>query len=137
MGLDLILEARENPHTDWFEVCYGRKTWNIANFFRNRNAAIKGDYLYGVSKQSWIEFCEYIEKYDIPRIRNILKSNIDEDYLSDEDYDYIEDFTDMTDVPCQLGLIWEATAILNWYDKKEEVLSLFDKGYEFHLIVSF
>ena len=134
MGLDLILEARENPHTDWFEVCYGRKTWNIANFFTNRNAA--GDYFYGVSKQSWIEFCEYVEKYDISRIRSFLEFK-DEDDLSEEDFNYLEVFAEIEDVPCQLGLIWEATAILNWYDKKEEVLSLFDKGYEFHLIVSF
>jgi hypothetical protein len=149
MGLDLILENRNKKHygnDDWHELAYGRKTWVIANFFRDRNEAIDGDWVYHVTRKSWDEFVATIHPYAtnaefLNAVARVTDYEWDHNkpYPSDEDDTLIrtaiESLND--DSWTQLGDSWEINAILNWYNANYEVQEAFNRGDEIRLIVSY
>lgn len=157
MGLDLVLYKRkkgENP--DWdnipfedfekdYELCYGRKTWSIVNFFQSycgcKRVNPDEDFEYIVTENNWEEFENCVKPYaENKSFRQMLEDYIEEDDPYWEIGDLIEQFVETSmryDGVCQLGAEWDAHAILNWYDSKEEVRKAFKDGYEVILQLSY
>lgn len=159
MGLDLILVKRlknQGNHgvsiEEEFEseLAYGRKTWAIADFFRERCEAIAGDYYYKVREEEWDDFIDSLERlYDSDfREKVELFCSYDLDWELDTDkekhywyiYNELEGWLDAAlgnDVGYQLGLEWELSAVLRWFDADKDVHQAYRDGYEVELIVSY
>lgn len=105
MGLDLSL------YKNGKEICYGRKTWTLFEFFKTTN-----------------EISEYEYKVPLSRIKefvNLLKDDEDflesicgRDDLSEEEYDKCETMCNKIAFGegCQLGADWEASTYYRWYE---------------------
>ena len=142
MGLDLILKSRNKEYygnDDWHELAYGRKTWTIADFFRDRNEAIDGDWCYHVTRESWDEFIGIIATYATnPDFLAALK-RYNEGKEENGDFDILSAPGERLsgDGWFQLGPEWEAAAIMRWYNANFEVQEAFNRGDEIRLIVSY
>lgn len=152
MGLDLILYkyTKDNMALEEeldAELAYGRKTWSIADFFRERCKCLDWDWYYQVTKADWDEFIDSLEKLNDPAFRQKV-----EDFI--ELYDTTEVWNDKleklyneleewysgavnNDTGYQLGFDWELRAVLDWFDANEEVQQAFKDGIDVRLIVSY
>ena len=161
MGLDLILckKIKNQDNYDMSieeefefesELAYGRKTWAIADFFRVRCEAIAGDYLYKVKEEEWRDFIDSLERLYDPDFREkvelFCEYGIDWELDTDKEkhywrvYNELESWLDAAlgnDVGYQLGLEWELSAVLRWFDADKEVCQAYRDGYEIELIVSY
>lgn len=144
MGLDLVLENRNEKvygNNEWHELAYGRKTWVIANFFRNRNEPIDGDWLYHVTRESWAEFIATVHPYmtnaDFLAVINRC-TNVN--YRSNsEDTKRLEAVLNALDEDswAQLGPEWEVRTVMDWYNSNFEVQEAFNRGDDIRLVVSY
>lgn len=148
MGLDLILKHRKRNWTapesideysrwseenGWEELAYGRKTWGIYSYFKWICRPID-NCIYAVTASDWQFFIDYFKDWDIGRIRKIL-DNIDSIYNEDDDL-YLTNFVEgMGDG--QLGIDWDASTMLEWYDANETVQKAFTDRDEVVLIASY
>ena len=142
MGLDLYLfkvesggDPREGGIVD--ELCYGRKTWALANYFALRATPVD-EYYFKISKNLWNEFIDLIHPY--ASCRPFYKMVTGPDLITDDEYAAIERFLDNTlhhDDPYQLGVIWEARVVMDWYDSDGKVQSAFIDGYDIWMCMSY
>ena len=149
MGLDLYIENRNKKvygNDDWHELTYGRKTWIIADFFRNRNEPIDYDWLYNVTRESWDEFIATVHPY-VTNSEFLAAFKRVEDYAwkddavkpSANDYNMLEKLLDALgdDTCAQLGPEWEVRTVIDWYNTNYEVQEAFNRGDEIRLVVSY
>lgn len=159
MGLDLVLYKSNKPFNEMSmeeelesELAYGRKTWAIAEFLYTRSEDVDGGgYEYKVSEEVWDLFIDRLSKLVDPEFREKVEDYLEYDYEymngrkdPDEKYeaiyleleDWLNDALDY-DTGYALGLEWELSAVLRWFDADWEVREAYKNGYEVRLIVSF
>lgn len=164
MGLDLILyKKNKNQNIEDIsmeeeldsELAYGRKTWAIADFFRRRCKAIdEYEYEYLVTKKDWDAFIKNLDDLNNPSFRDKIDNYINaiHDYECNEltlekvedimsSYNELEYWLDTAlenDNGYTLGLDWELSAVLRWFDADSEVQEVFNNNdEEVRLIVSY
>ena len=149
MGLDLILENRNRAiygNDEWHELAYGRKTWVIADFFRDRNEAIDGDWLYHVSRESWDEFMAIIHPYMTNAdFLTAFKHCLDFEWENSAPQPTAEERNRLkallrklsSDGWAQLGDVWEIDAIFRWYNSNNKIQDAFNRGDGIRLVVSY
>lgn len=165
MGLDLILyKKNKNQNIEDMsmeeeldsELAYGRKTWAIADFFRRRCKAVDSEgWEYVVTKKDWDAFIKSLERLNDISFREKVDNYIDAacKYYYDEEnkdeaeeiimssYNELESWLDTAlenDSGYTLGLDWELSAVLRWFDTDSEVQEVFNNNdAEVRLIVSY
>lgn len=143
MGLDLgiYIEKEVNGATVEEEICYGRKTWAIANFFIKR-CCNQEEYVFPITKNAWDEFISRVKPY--AENENFVKMIKEYDEFSDkaswEIENIFECFLDEAlenDEPYTLGSPWEATAVIDWYEADETIQKLFNDNVPVLMYVSY
>ena len=152
MGLDLTLYSmnfeynndiwrNEEKYEKLQELCYGRKTWAIAEFFMRRCKEID-ECVYEVDEIAWIDFFEsvrpVVENKELMDILDRWSKN--EDDITEEEYSAFEKALDdalVNDDIYSLGVDWEGRAVVRWYEADEKVREAFNNGNTLILSVSF
>lgn len=154
MGLDLMLVKgthldKDNSalFDDSNELCYGRKTWCIANFFMERSQKIdeNSDYLWRVPLSTWNEFVNYVkssELYMNNKIGDILDrwwEDGEELGITEDEYNEVVEFVnDLSDGYPTLGYDWEARTMIDWVAQDSCVQEVFKEDpNSVYLIVSY
>lgn len=149
MGLDLILEKKVNDNMTTEEeldneLAYGRKTWAIADFFRDRCEAVDGDWEYILSEDAWNDFIKAVDALGNVSFRTKVESYLNEQEDDDDEYRasyfFLEDWLNMaldSNGYYALDFEWELHAVIRWYDADEEVRKAFNEGADIRLIVSY
>ena len=149
MGLDLYLVKNtgieKNEDTE-VELCYGRKTWNIAYFFQRGSEPIypDSDYLYRVPFETWNDFVKYVDRaldkldHDGYEIYDLI-DKYEDGVCDDKENEALQRFVEgLLDIYPALDYAWEARAILDWADKDLEVCEAYDEAPEdIYLIMSY
>ena len=158
MGLDLMMyNEREYMKCNKItELAYGRKTWAIETYFASRSyLLIPREYIYEVPKVAWDEFYTTainlgFEKFkiwvDVISEYEHICENIDdeEDYQLEEIYmkaytkaeEYLSHLFD-GDENYQLGMAWEAKAVVNWVESYSKVKETYERGDGVIMVASF
>ena len=166
MGLDLIMynkrEYMEYNGTEYdkiTELAYGRKTWAIESYFAARSYPMTQEtYLFDVPKEAWDEFyatainlgfekfkiwVDIISEYE--PLLSICENTDDEEndqleeiymkaYTKAEEYlSYL--FGSATNY--QLGMSWEARAVVNWVEAYPKVKETYERGDGVIMVASF
>lgn len=143
MGLDLgvYISADDKGIEIEKELCYGRKTWAIANFFIKRCGNAE-EYAFPITKKAWDEFISNVKPY--ANNEHFVKMIEDYDEFSDNASWEIENIFGffLDDVlennkTYTLGPAWEARAVMDWYDTNETIQKLFDDGVTIWMYVSY
>ena len=165
MGLDLMMyNEREymqyndnyNDYNKITELAYGRKTWAIESYFASRSyLLIQKEYVFDVPEVAWDEFYTTainlgFEKFkiwvDIIYEYEYICENIydEEDYQLEEIYmkaytkteEYMSHlFGSATNY--QLGMTWEAKAVINWVESYPKVKETYERGDGVIMVASF
>ena len=148
MGLDLeiykakkgtwsIIDDKNNSY-EWHiegldhDICYGRKTWSIYNFFKLRGKPIEVDpcmnQVFTIDKDAVLDFIKIVKPH-IENLRKCIKEREIADQIEDPDYKlprwvYRQEAKFFIDWEAnsgngdtyQLGRDWEIYAIVRWYD---------------------
>lgn len=144
MGMDLTLEARyKGSELETTELCYGRKTWSIWNFFADNALSETSytDYVMPITLELWEDFMNVVR----PKVKLLEKL---QSYQEDEETftktqrkkyrEAISWFEDNFNATVYCGHMWDLMTILSWYKSSEEVLSyLNNKDYKVALINSY
>ena len=167
MGLDLIMynkrEYMEYNGTEYdkiTELAYGRKTWAIESYFASRSSPMaQEEYVFDVPEEAWDEFYTTainlgFEKfkiwvdviYEYERIGEHMGENTEdeEDYQLEEIYmkaytkaeEYLSHLFD-GDENYQLGMAWEAKAVVNWVESYPKVKETYERGDGVIMVASF
>lgn len=122
MGLDLTL------YKNGKEICYGRKTWTLFDFFKTAEEISEFEYKVPLSRiKEFVNLLKNDEKF--------LESICGRDDLTDEEYEKCEKICDKvaSGEDCQLGADWEASAYYCWYEtlkgEEEEAEYILDASY--------
>ena len=165
MGLDLMMyNKREytkyNDFNKITELAYGRKTWAIEFYFASRSyPIIQKEYVFDVPEAAWDEFyttainlgfekfkiwVDVISEYE--RIGEHIGENTDDedDYQLEEIYtkaytkaeEYLS-YLFGSAANYQLGMVWEATAVIKWVEAYPKVKETYERGDGVIMIASF
>lgn len=167
MGLDLIMynkrEYMEYNSTEYdkiTELAYGRKTWAIESYFAARSSTMAPDEcMFDVPEEAWDEFyatainlgfkkfkiwVDVISEYE--RIGKHMDENTDdeEDYQLEEIYmkaytkaeEYMSHLFG-SEENYQLGMDWEAIAVVNWVEAYPKVKETYKRGDGVIMVASF
>ena len=167
MGLDLIMynkrEYMEYNGTEYdkiTELAYGRKTWAIESYFASRSSPIvPEEYVFDVPEVAWDEFYSTainfgFEKfkiwvdviYEYERIGEHMGENTDdeEDYQLEKIYTKAYTKTEEylshlfgSEANYQLGMAWEAKALVNWVESYQKVKETYERGDGVIMVASF
>ena len=158
MGLDLMMyNEREYMKCNKItELAYGRKTWAIETYFASRSyLLIPREYIYEVPKVAWDEFYTTainlgFEKFKIwidviSEYEPICENTEDEEndqlekiymkaYTKTEEY-----MSHLFDSAAnyQLGMSWEARAVVNWVEAYPKVKETYERGDGVIMVASF
>ena len=165
MGLDLMMyNKREymkyNDFNKITELAYGRKTWAIESYFASRSyPIIQKEYVFDVPEATWDEFyatainlgfekfkiwVDVISEYE--RIGEHMGENMDDedDYQLEEIY--VKAYTKAEEylsylfgsaANYQLGMVWEATAVIKWVEAYPKVKETYERGDGVIMVASF
>ena len=163
MGLDLIMynkrEYMEYNGTEYdkiTELAYGRKTWAIESYFASRSyPIISKEYVFDVPEEAWDEFYTTainlgFEKFkiwvDVISEYEYMGENTDDE----EDYQlekiYMKAYTKTeeylshlfgSETNYQLGMVWEARAVVNWVEAYPKVKETYERGDGVIMVASF
>ena len=167
MGLDLVMynkrEYMEYNGTEYnkiTELAYGRKTWAIESYFASRSyPIIQKEYVFDVPEEAWDEFyttainlgfekfkiwVDVISEYE--RIGEHMGENMDDedDYQLEEIYmkaytkaeEYLS-YLFGSAANYQLGMIWEAIAVIKWVEAYPKVKETYERGDGVIMVASF
>lgn len=140
MGLDLMMFAKsaydEYKKTEDYkdltpEVLYGRKTWSLYYFFRNRSdTKVLDEEIYEISREAFEEFekkmLPYQEDLDV-----ILNGFNPDTAVVEEIYDVI------CDMPASLGEDWDVRCFARWYEALPAIYQIYDSGDSIVMIASY
>ena len=163
MGLDLIMynkrEYMEYNGTEYdkiTELAYGRKTWAIESYFASRSHPItQEEYVFDVPEEAWDEFYTTainlgFEKFKIwvdviSEYEPICENTEDEENDQLEEI-YMKAYTKTEEYMShlfgsaanyQLGMFWEARAIVNWVEAYPKVKETYERGDGVIMVASF
>ena len=158
MGLDLMMyNKREYMECNKItELAYGRKTWAIETYFASRSyLLIPREYVYEVPKVAWDEFYTTainlgFEKFKIwvdviSEYEHICENTEDEENDQLEEI-YMKAYTKAEEYMShlfgsaanyQLGMDWEARAVVSWVEAYPEVKKTYERGDGVVMVASF
>ena len=158
MGLDLMMyNEREYMKCNKItELAYGRKTWAIETYFASRSyLLIPREYIYEVPKVAWDEFYTTaidlgFEKFKIwvdviSEYEHICENTEDEENDQLEEI-YMKAYTKAEEymshlfgsaAKYQLGMDWEAKAVVNWVEAYPKVKETYERGDGVIMVASF
>ena len=163
MGLDLIMynkreymEYNGAEYDKITELAYGRKTWAIETYFASRSyLLIPREYIYEVPKVAWDEFYTTainlgFEKFKIwidviSEYEPICENTEDEENDQLEEI-YMKAYTKAEEYMShlfgsaanyQLGMDWEAKAVINWVESYPKVKETYKRGDGVIMVASF
>ena len=158
MGLDLMMyNEREYMKCNKItELAYGRKTWAIETYFASRSyLLIPREYIYEVPKVAWDEFYTTainlgFEKFKIwvdviSEYEHICENTEDEENDQLEEI-YMKAYTKAEEYMShlfgsaanyQLGMAWEARAVVSWVEAYPEVKKTYERGDGVIMVASF
>ena len=163
MGLDLIMynkreymEYNGAEYDKITELAYGRKTWAIETYFASRSyLLIPREYIYEVPKVAWDEFYTTainlgFEKFKIwidviSEYEPICENTEDEENDQLEEI-YMKAYTKAEEYMShlfgsaanyQLGMDWEAKAVINWVESYPKVKETYERGDGVIMVASF
>lgn len=164
MGLDLMMynkreymEYNDIDYNKITELAYGRKTWAIESYFASRSYPMTPpeEYVFDVPEEAWDEFyttaidlgfekfkiwVDVISEYD-----HILENAEDEENEQFEEI-YMKAYTKAEEymshlfdgeVNYQLGMAWEARAVVNWIESYPKVKETYERGDGVIMVASF
>ena len=163
MGLDLMMynkreymEYNGAEYDKITELAYGRKTWAIESYFAARSYPIIQEvYLFDVPKEAWDEFYATainlgFEKFKIwvdviSEYEHICENTEDEENDQLEEI-YMKAYTKAEEYMShlfgsaanyQLGMDWEAKAVVNWVESYPKVKETYERGDGVIMVASF
>ena len=158
MGLDLMMyNKREYMECNKItELAYGRKTWAIETYFAARSYPMTQEtYLFDVPKEAWDEFYATainlgFEKFKIwvdviSEYEPICENTEDEENDQLEEI-YMKAYTKAEEYMShlfgsaanyQLGMDWEAKAVVNWVESYPKVKETYERGDGVIMVASF
>ena len=164
MGLDLIMynkreymEYNGAEYDKLTELAYGRKTWAIESYFASRCPYLTTpeDFVFDVPEKAWDEF--YVtainlgfEKFKIwvdviSEYEHICENTEDEENDQLEEI-YMKAYTKAEEYMShlfdgeanyQLGMAWEAKAVVNWVESYPKVKETYERGDGVIMVASF
>ena len=167
MGLDLIMynkreymEYNGAEYDKITELAYGRKTWAIESYFAARSYPIIQEVcLFDVPKEAWDEFYATainlgFEKFkiwiDVISEYEPIGEHMGENTDDEEDYQleeiYMKAYTKTEEYMShlfgsaanyQLGMAWEAKAVVNWVESYPKVKETYERGDGVIMVASF
>ena len=158
MGLDLMMyNKREYMECNKItELAYGRKTWAIESYFASRSSTMDlYEFMFDVPEEAWDEFYATainlgFEKFkiwvDVISEYEHMGENTDdeEDYQLEEIY--MKAYTKAEEYMShlfgsaanyQLGMDWEAKAVVNWVESYPKVKETYERGDGVIMVASF
>lgn len=163
MGLDLMMynkreymKYHDNDYNKITELAYGRKTWAIEFYFASRSYPMTPEvYLFDVPEEAWDEFYTTainlgFEKFKIwvdviSEYEHICENTDDEDNDQFEEiytkaYNKAEEYLERLlngATNYQLGMAWEARAVVSWIEAYPEVKKTYERGDGVVMVASF
>lgn len=163
MGLDLMMYNKSEymayndiDYNKITELAYGRKTWAIESYFASRSYPMTSEeYVFDVPEEAWDEFyttaidlgfekfkiwVDVISEYD-----HILENAEDEENEQFEEI-YMKAYTKAEEYMLhlfgsaanyQLGMAWEARAVVSWVEAYPEVKKTYERGDGVIMVASF
>ena len=163
MGLDLMMYNKSEymaynciAYDKITELAYGRKTWAIESYFATRSyPIIQKEYVFDVPEIAWDEFYTTainlgFEKFKIwvdviSEYEHICENTEDEENYQLEEI-YMKAYTKAEkymshlfdgEVNYQLGMAWEAKAVVNWVESYPKVKETYERGDGVIMVASF
>lgn len=155
MGLDLMMyNEREYMKCNKItELAYGRKTWAIESYFASRSyLLIPKEYVFEVPEVAWDEFYTTainlgFEKFkiwvDVISEYEHICENTEDDQLEEiymKAYTKAEEYMSHLldgEANYQLGMAWEAKAVVNWVESYPKVKETYKRGDGVIMVASF
>ena len=163
MGLDLIMynkreymEYNGAEYDKITELAYGRKTWAIETYFASRSyLLIPREYVYEVPKVAWDEFYTTAINLGFEKFKIWVDVISEYEYIcentEDEENDQLEEiymkaYTKTEEYMShlfgsaanyQLGIPWEARAVVNWVEAYPKVKETYERGDGVIMVASF
>ena len=141
MGLDLFLYAvKPEPGVNHIleELCYGRKTWGIAEYFISQKdtTEIEANW-YNIPKTVWDEFVKKVDQYATHKeFMDFLKTLGDTENLGEIDAQvlkrFLENVLNYYEIP-EISMVWEIKMAIEWYWADAEVQKCYDEDLSVHL----
>ena len=157
MGLDLMMyNKREytkyNDFNKITELAYGRKTWAIESYFASRSyPIIQKEYVFDVPEAAWDEFYTTAINLGFEKFKIWIDVVSEYENIADEENDqleeiYIKAYTKAEEylshlfgsaANYQLGMAWEARAVVNWVESYPKVKETYERGDGVIMVASF
>lgn len=154
MGLDLMMyNEREYMKCNKItELAYGRKTWAIETYFASRSyLLIPKEYVFEVPEVAWDEF--YTTAINLGFEKFKIWVDVISEYENAEDEEneqfeeiYMKAYTKAEEYMShlfgsaanyQLGMAWEAKAVVNWVESYPKVKETYERGDGVIMVASF
>lgn len=157
MGLDLMMyNKREytkyNDFNKITELAYGRKTWAIEFYFASRSyPIIQKEYVFDVPEAAWDEFYATAINLGFEKFKIWIDVVSEYENIVDEENDqleeiYVKAYTKAEEYMShlfdgeanyQLGMAWEAKAVVNWVESYPKVKETYERGDGVIMVASF
>ena len=155
MGLDLMMYNKREymKYNKIIELAYGRKTWAIETYFASRSyLLIPKEYVFEVPEVAWDEFYTTainlgFEKFkiwvDVISEYEHICENTEDDQLEEiymKAYTKAEEYMSHlfgSAANYQLGMAWEAKAVVNWVESYPKVKETYESGDGVIMVASF
>lgn len=155
MGLDLMMYNKREymEYNKITELAYGRKTWAIESYFASRSYLLTPkEYVFDVPEVAWDEFYTTainlgFEKFkiwvDVISEYEHICENTEDDQLGEiymKAYTKAEEYMSHLfdgEANYQLGMDWEAKAVVNWVESYPKVKETYERGDGVIMVASF
>ena len=159
MGLDLMMYNKSEymaynciAYDKITELAYGRKTWAIESYFATRSyPIIQKEYVFDVPEAAWDEFYATAINLGFEKFKIWIDVVSEYENIADEENDQLEEiymkaytkaeeymshlFGD--DANYQLGMDWEARAVVSWVEAYPKVKKTYERGDGVIMVASF
>lgn len=143
MGLDLMMYSRaaydkykvSDSYMDLEpELMYGRKTWSLYYFFKERATAVLEDEIFEIPRSAFEDFANALAPD-----KDFIMSTLDMDDEDIEDnYKVMEYVYDkFTDIGPQLGEDWDIRAFARWLAALPDIYKIYDEGGGIVMVASY
>ena len=159
MGLDLMMYNKSEymaynciAYDKITELAYGRKTWAIESYFATRSYPItQKEYVFDVPEAAWDEFYATAINLGFEKFKIWIDVVSEYENIVDEENDqleeiYVKAYTKAEEYMShlfdgeanyQLGMAWEAKAVVNWVESYPKVKETYERGDGVIMVASF
>ena len=155
MGLDLMMYNKREymKYNDITELAYGRKTWAIESYFASRSyLLIPKEYVFDVPEVAWDEFYTTAINLGFEKFKIWVDVIYEYEYICEDTEDdqlekiYMKAYTKAEEYMShlfdgkanyQLGMSWEARAVVNWVESYPKVKETYERGDGVIMVASF